>query len=149
MKKLSEELINAWNSHDFAQVAPFYSPDYQGFDVARALPQSGIEGIKAGLTGYWMAFPDLHFRLVECVAEEDRICLFWVATGTHRGSILNIPPTGRPVQIQGVAWHRIRDGKVVHCNYIWDTAGLLRNLGLLPALPDRDEQMRVNWSSSD
>ncbi len=134
MKTLSEELIKAWNSHDFAQVEPFYSPDYQGFDVAQAKPQSGIEGIKAGLTGYWKAFPDLHFTLKESVCERDQICLFWIATGTHRGPILNIPATGHSVNIQGVALHRMRDGKIVHCHYIWDTAGLLRNLGLLPAL---------------
>jgi steroid delta-isomerase-like uncharacterized protein len=134
MKTLSEELIDAWNSHDFAKVEPFYSPDYQGFDVAQAAPQQGIEGIKAGLTGYWKAFPDLHFTLQDCVCEEDRMSLFWIATGTHRGPILNIPATGRPVHVQGCALHRIRDGKVVHCHYIWDTAGLLRNLGLLPAL---------------
>jgi steroid delta-isomerase-like uncharacterized protein len=134
MKRLSEELINAWNSHDFAQVEPFYSPDYQGYDVAQATPQFGIEGIKAALTHYWEAFPDLHFSLQNSVCEDDSICLFWVATGTHRGPILNIPATGRTVRVQGVALHRIREGKVIHCHYIWDTAGMLRDLGLLPAL---------------
>jgi steroid delta-isomerase-like uncharacterized protein len=134
MKSLSEKLIAAWNSHDFAQVAPFYSPEYQGFDVAQAAPQSGLAGIEAGLNLYWKAFPDLHFTLQDCVCEDDRISLFWIATGTHGGTILNIPATGRPVNIHGVALHKIRDDKVVSCHYIWDTAGLLRNLGLLPAL---------------
>jgi steroid delta-isomerase-like uncharacterized protein len=134
IKALSESLIKAWNSHDFTQVAPYYSPDYEGFDVAQATPQTGIAGIQAGLAGYWKAFPDLHFTLKESVCEGNQITLYWIATGTHQGPILNIPATGRPVYIEGVALHHIRDGKVVRCHYIWDTAGLLRNLGLLPAL---------------
>jgi steroid delta-isomerase-like uncharacterized protein len=134
MKSLAEELVDAWNSHDFAQVAPFYSPEYEGLDVSQASPQMGLEGLRAGLNTYWRAFPDLHFTLESTVTEGEQMSLFWRAHGTHLGPILNIPATGRTVTVQGVALHRMRDGLVVHCLYIWDTAGLLRSLGLLPEL---------------
>lgn len=134
MKSLTEQLIDAWNSHDRAQLEPLYSPDYQGFDVAQASPQIGIEGISSALETYWRAFPDLKFTLEASVAEGDSLSLFWRAEGTHKGPILNIPATGKSVTIRGAAFHRMLDGKVVHCTYIWDTAGLLRNLGLLPEL---------------
>ncbi|MCC6456280.1 MAG: ester cyclase [Caldilineaceae bacterium] len=134
MRSLAEAVITAWNSHDFTQVEYLYSPHYEGYDVAQAAPQAGLEGIRSALENYWRAFPDLHFTLEQSVIEGDQMSLFWRARGTHRGPILNIPATGRRIDVQGVALHRLLDNKVVYCLYIWDTAGLLRSLGLLPEL---------------
>ena len=47
---------------------------------------------------------------------------------------MRIPPTGREVAVRGVSILTIADGKVTHGETIWDTAGLLRALGLLPEL---------------
>jgi hypothetical protein len=47
---------------------------------------------------------------------------------------MNIPPTGRSVEIRGVSMLTIKDNQVQRGLYIWDVAGLLRALGLLPEL---------------
>ena len=36
--------------------------------------------------------------------------------------------------MRGVSALTLRDGKVIRGLYIWDVAGLLRNIGLLPEL---------------
>ena len=54
--------------------------------------------------------------------------------GTHHGTLMRIPPTGRQVAMRGVSILTIAEGKVTHGETIWDTAGLLRALGLLPEL---------------
>lgn len=134
MKSFVDQLLDAWNSHDFAQVAALYHPDCQGIDVGQAEMYQGVEGLRQIFAYYWTAFPDLHFELDECVAAPNALAIFWRATGTHRGSIQHIPATGRAVEIRGATHHRIKQGKIDHSLYIWDTAGLLRGLGLLPDL---------------
>jgi hypothetical protein len=58
----------------------------------------------------------------------------WQAEGTHQGPIMNIPPTGRRVQVRGVSILEVKDGLIVRGQYIWDLAGMLRHMGLLPEL---------------
>ena len=124
----------AWNSHNIEDVLHFYSPEYVGNDVGQPTPQQGHHGLREMLQSYWSAFPDLHFRVTDTVVEDSRLAIVWVAEGTHQGPIMNIPPTGHKVQVRGMSVINVQNGLVVRGQYIWDMAGMLRNLGLLPEL---------------
>jgi steroid delta-isomerase-like uncharacterized protein len=127
-------LLDAWNSHDVNRIMAFYAPDYQGVSVAEAAPHAGPEGIRAFFDRYYQAMPDLHFATVEFVVQHDQLAWFWTAHGTHLGRLMNIPPTGRTVQVHGSSLLTVRDGQVIRAFYLWDVAGLLRAFGLLPDL---------------
>lgn len=134
MINLITELLAAWNAHDIEYTVGFYALDYQGVDVSQARPHQGPRGIRQMVTRYWQAFPDLHFRSEGVIVQGDRIALVWTARGSHQGKFMNIPPTGHQIQVWGVSWLTVVDGKIKEALYIWDVAGLLRNLGLLPDL---------------
>lgn len=124
----------AWNSHDIEQVLGFYSSEYVGEDVGQAFLLRGREGIRAMLENYWKAFPDLEFTMIDAVAQDSRVAIVWMAEGTHQGTIMNIPPTGHRVAVRGVSIVDVEDGLVVRGQYIWDLAGMLRHMRLLPEL---------------
>ena len=130
----ADTISQAWNSHDMEKVLPFYSPDYIAEDVGQAFLLRGHEGVRAMLDTYWRAFPDLEFTVTDAVVQDGRLALIWMAEGTHRGTIMNIPPTGRRVVVRGVSILDLQDGLVVRGRYIWDLAGMLRHMGLLPEL---------------
>ncbi|GIV79079.1 ester cyclase [Litorilinea aerophila] len=132
--ELLDRLNQAWNSHDLAQVLPFYADDYEGTDVGVAAPLKGRAALASMLAGYWQAFPDLAFAELERIVEGNRVAIVWVAHGTHRGPIMNIPPSGRKLEVTGVSILLIEDGLVRRGRYIWDVAGVLRKIGLLPDL---------------
>ena len=132
--QLITELLAAWNAHDVDRAAALYAPDYQGLDIGEAMPQQGPDGLRQSLGRYLRAFPDLYFILDETVVQDDRVVLAWTACGTHRGRLMNIPPTGREIVLHGVTLLNVTDGKISRASYIWDVAGLLRGLGLLPEL---------------
>ena len=129
-----KSLTKAWNSHELEQVLPCYSEEYEGVDIGEAKIQHGREAVREMLLRYWKAFPDLRFTVRSTVAEGNRIAISWLAEGTQQGPIMNIPPTGRKVEIRGVSIIDVKDGLVVHGEYIWDLAGMLRHMGLLPEL---------------
>lgn len=129
------DVINqAWNSHDIERVLSFYSYEYVGDDVGQASLLHGHESLRAMLEMHWKAFPDLKFRVTDKVIQDSRVAIVWVAEGTHQGPIMNIPPTGHKVEVRGVSIIDVEDGLVVHGQYIWDLAGMLRHMGLLPEL---------------
>lgn len=132
--RLITELLEAWNAHDVERAVKLYAPEYEGIDVAQASPQRGAHGIRQMMTRYWRAFPDLHFTGDEIICEGSRVVLVWTAHGTHQGTLMKIPPTGRPVEVRGVSLLTVEGGLIVKASYIWDVACLLRAIGLLPEL---------------
>jgi steroid delta-isomerase-like uncharacterized protein len=130
----AETINEAWNSHDIEKVLSFYSPEYVGDDVGLASLLRGHEGLRAMLETYWQAFPDLQFRVTDRLIQDSRMVVVWVAEGTHQGTIMNIPPTGHKVEVRGVSIIDVENGLVVRGQYIWDLAGMLRHMGLLPEL---------------
>jgi steroid delta-isomerase-like uncharacterized protein len=130
----ADTINEAWNSHDMEKVLSFYSPEYVGDDVGQASLLRGHEGLRLMLETYWHAFPDLQFTVTDAVIQGSRVAIVWVAEGTHQGPIMNIPPTRHKVEVRGVSIIDVEDGHVVRGQYVWDLAGMLRHMGLLPEL---------------
>ncbi len=129
-----DHLIDAWNSHDPAQVATYYAPHYQGVDIGQNAPFQGPADVQEYFARFYQAFPDSHIRVDSVVAEPDRYAVAWTMYGTHQGKLNNIPPSGKSIKVRGVSLLTIDAGKVVQTLTIWDMAGLLRAIGLLPKL---------------
>ncbi len=127
-------LIEAWNAHDAQQAAALYAPDYRADDVAYATPLHGQQGGHDMLLRYLQAFPDLHISRDSVLRQGQQVALFWTFRGTHRGAFMGIPPTGRTIAVRGSSLFTVEQGKVRTALHIWDVAGLLRAVGLLPDL---------------
>ncbi len=132
--QLVTDLVAAWNSHDVERVATCYAVDYEETDVAQADSPRGRDGIRRTAAGYLRAFPDLLVTLDDVVIDDHRVALAWHWHGTHRGAFMNIPPSGRQVTVKGTSFLTIENGQIRRGTRIWDLAGLLRALGLLPEL---------------
>ena len=52
--------------------------------------------------------------------------------GVHAGELLGIPPTNKEVETDGIAIHRIRDGKIVEYWSVTDIVRVLQQVGALP-----------------
>lgn len=133
-REFTLQLVDAWNAHDEDRVATFYAPTYSGMDIGEAQPHWGPDGIRAMYMRYLQAFPDLLFTVESTITEGNRIAFTWTAEGTHLGPLMNIPPSSRPFSIRGVSVLTIEDGHVTDGMYVWDVAGFLRSIGLLPEL---------------
>jgi steroid delta-isomerase-like uncharacterized protein len=93
----------------------------------------GRAGLADVLAGMFAAFPDLRWTLHDTISEGDRIMTFSTWTGTHRGEFMGIPPTGRSVTVEAWTKDRYRDGQLVESRIIMDVAGMLMQLGVIPA----------------
>ncbi len=126
------ELMDAWNAHDRQRLLDLYHPDFDGVDLSEGKVAGGLPDAGRMVDYILTAFPDLEMKLLEYGTEDDQVFLFWQATGHQRGRLMNIPPTGKYVTFQGSTFFRLRDGKIIRSRRIWDVAGVLRQIGLLP-----------------
>jgi steroid delta-isomerase-like uncharacterized protein len=132
--QLVQELLDGWNQHDSLKVAALYAPDYEEEDIAAADKHRSPIAARATMILYLRAFPDLRLAAEDIVIDGNCVAMSWILTGTHRGSLMNIPPTGRAVSVRGVSMMTVADGKIKRTCRVWDLAGLLRTFGLLPEL---------------
>jgi hypothetical protein len=70
------------------------------------------------------AFPDFHNRIVEMIAEDDRVFARLSYTGTHSGSLFGIPPTGRRIEYAGAASFLFHEGRFAEGWVLGDVHGL-------------------------
>ena len=132
--QIADTLLDAWNRHDIERILSLYAPDHRGEDVSQASPIQGHHGIARAVSTILQAFPDLSFTNEELVIQDDRLAIAWVMRGTHQGVVMNIPPTQRSVHVRGSSFFTINNGKIMRSLHIWDVAGLLRAIRLLPDL---------------
>jgi predicted ester cyclase len=55
-------------------------------------------------------------------------------SGTHRGEMAGIAPTGKRVEVGGIEIYRIKGGKVTDVWRIEETLSLMQQLGMVPEL---------------
>ncbi len=132
--RLLNGLFEAINSHNTDNVAIWLSPGYEGHDVAEPGPIVGPDAACSTFEKYFRAFPDLNIAPKQVVAGKDCVAVYWTAEATHGGSWMRIPATGRRVSFDGVWIIQLKQGQIERWRCMWDLAGLLRKLGLLPEL---------------
>jgi steroid delta-isomerase-like uncharacterized protein len=92
----------------------------------------GREGTKAMFTMMYTAFPDFQATVENLIAEDDRVVVHMLWTGTHQGEFMGIPPTGRRMSINVIDILRVADGKFVEHWGVSDMMGLMQQLGVSP-----------------
>jgi steroid delta-isomerase-like uncharacterized protein len=136
IRALLQRETSAWNAHDPDGVAACYAEDAELVDIGMPEPIHGREGMRAYVSGYVTAFPDLRIETHEAVVDGNRVAQEWRATGTHDGELMGIPATGRKMVTMGCFIGEIGDAGLLSrgVNY-WNAAALMQQLGLLPEAP--------------
>jgi steroid delta-isomerase-like uncharacterized protein len=91
----------------------------------------GREGVKDAAEIFRRATPGRHV-ILDQIAEGDRVVTRIRGQGQHTGDHLGIPAAGNDVAVEGVAIHRIRDGKIIEHWALVDMAAFFRQTGVLP-----------------
>ena len=91
----------------------------------------GPEGMKQFMAAYQNAFGDAHWSMDEVIVAGDTVVTRWTGRGTHSGDLQGIAPTRNSVEVKGIWIHRIANGKIVESWNVWDTMGMMHQLGVL------------------
>jgi steroid delta-isomerase-like uncharacterized protein len=122
-----------WNEHRLDLVEEFFSEDV--ILHSAGLPtSSGLETLREATAMGLKAFPDQKLTIEGEIAEGDIVAAHWTVTGTHKGELMGIPPTGKQFTHAGMTFYRLANAKIVETWFLADTLGQMQQLGLVPAL---------------
>jgi steroid delta-isomerase-like uncharacterized protein len=96
----------------------------------------GPEGMKKVISAYQTAFPDAHWKVYGTIVSENEIITRWEGSGHQKNELNGIPPTGKAVKVEGIWIHRFANNKIVESWNVWDTLGMLQQLGIVPMMEE-------------
>ena len=134
-RNLLERYVELYNAGDLDGCMDLYSED-----AVQIMPDGVFHGrskIHERLARELAAFTDVKFGFGSFLEQGDTFADEWSMAGTHTGPLTlpdgsTLPPTGRRVEVKGMEFVRIRDGKIVVDNLYYDNLALLSQLGLIP-----------------
>ena len=110
--------------------------EYFWEDVVEEVPfpgqGPGLAGLKDVLIGMRTGFPDMKWSVEEQVESGDKVVSRFTWSGTHRGTFLGVPATGRRVTVWGMVIDQFKGEKIKSTRLIMDALGLMAQLGVFP-----------------
>lgn len=128
------EAIDANDSSDWSVLEGFIAADF----IAHHPPVPGVtldrDGMKQAAEIFRVATTGGH-EITMQVAEGEFVVSYIVGRGVHTGELFGIPATNKEIETEGIAIHRVRDGKIVEYWSVVDVARVLQQVGALPEPP--------------
>jgi len=124
-----DQQFAAWNSHDPEKVAEFYTDDVVYEDVTFGEVAHGREELKKLAAGFFAAVPDMKLERVSVFQHGDHGSSEWVFSGTDVG----LYKTGKKFSVRGASVFELRGGKFSSNRDYYDSASIMRQVGVLPA----------------
>jgi len=121
----------AFNLGNLTVVDEVLTPDHITHQPFSGVP-NGPQDLKWLIILFRTAFPDLHCAVEDEIREGDMVAVRWTLCGTHNGTFLGNPPTGKKIKMQGMIFSRLADGLIVKYWMLIDQFCVLQQLGVIP-----------------
>ena len=78
------------------------------------------------------SFSDIHWEIVDMAAEENKVAVSWICSGTHDGDFMNFPASGKKFSFSCMNFYYFNDeGKITKDVAAQGLMGLFQSLGLM------------------
>ena len=120
-----------WNPANLAVIDELYAADFL-FHQESGEAVRGLDAFKTWISTIHGAFPDIRYQIEAMYADGDKVATRYTVRGTHTGDFRGLPATGKTFNLSGHLIHRVAAGKKTEGWGIWDTLGLMTQLGVIP-----------------
>jgi steroid delta-isomerase-like uncharacterized protein len=124
-------LREAFDNGNMAVVDEVLSSDHIVHNSTIGLTND-FDGLKRLILTLRTAFPDLQSMVEDEILEGEKVATHWTLSGTHKGLLMGITPTGMSMEIHGVFFARLVDGMIAEYWMLIDQYGMLQQLGIIP-----------------
>ena len=126
---IATQWIAAWNSHDPNKMLPLFTDDALYEDVAFGSVNHGKTELQKFVADEYEGVPDLELKLLRADFRGNHGTIEWTFSGTDKG----VFKTGKKFSVRGVSVIDLRDGKISRNLDFYDSATIMRQVGILPA----------------
>jgi steroid delta-isomerase-like uncharacterized protein len=127
----------AWESGDGARVAELCAEDVVWVDPALPEALRGRDAVRGFVEATYRMVPDVRFEMPEppyTAPSGSRVIVPYRMSGTMTGpwEYMDLAPTGRRFEVDGIDVWDMRDGVIAHYRTLYDSMDMSRQIGVLP-----------------
>ena len=126
--RIAEE---AWGEGNLEVIDEYLADDFVSHNPALPEDVHGPEGYKETIRMFRSAFPDLSLTIEDRIADGNEVVLRLSQSGTHKGVLMGIEPTGQRVETTGIVIGRVENGKAAEEWAYLDRLGMMQQLGVV------------------
>lgn len=115
-----------YNDKNLDLIDEIFSDDYVGHVNAHDIV--GAEKAKGFIGGFVEGIPDANYDVKDVFESGDRVICRWRCTGNQTGNFYGMPPSGKPIDVNGITIFRIASGKIAELWNVWDQFTLVEQL---------------------
>ncbi|MGI8679448.1 MAG: ester cyclase [Jatrophihabitans sp.] len=131
-ERFLRRFLDTYERRDLGALWRFYSYDCRFPVLERFDIDPTWDNYKAFMTTFIDAFPDVHHHIDKVVTEGEDVWALYTMTGTHRGPIRGVQPTGQRVRYPIVAMYQVAGGVITEADFVSDDLRMIRQIGALP-----------------
>ena len=118
-----------WNKGKLDVIDQVFTTDFVSHDPINQ--SRGLPAFKGVVTKYRSAFPDCRLDIDDVFSAGDKVVVRWRYSGTHKGQLEGIAPTGRHVSGSGITINILSGDRIREAYINWDALGLMQQLGVV------------------
>jgi steroid delta-isomerase-like uncharacterized protein len=131
-KAIVRRFWDVWEQGNIDLVDEVLASNYVNHTPATPEQPTGPEGVKAVVSMFRSAMPDLRVVVEDMIAEGDKVAVRYTLEGTHEGELFGVPPTGQRLSIKSITVERVSDGKIREHWRVTDSLDMMQQLGVVP-----------------
>jgi steroid delta-isomerase-like uncharacterized protein len=119
-------MAEVWNKGNLAVADEIFASTYLHRTPTTTLPN--LAAFTQMINDFRAGVPDVQVTIQDLLTDGDKIITRWILTGTHRGELLGIAPTNKPVTLSGITIQRIENGRISESWAEFNAGGLRQYL---------------------
>ena len=132
---LARKVYDLFNKNQLDKVLELANSDFEVTLIPFGLTQKGHTGFTEFMNGFRVAFPDITITITNQIGTDSAVVNEFLVKGTHKGVLMTpagpIQPTGKSINYPVIEAWGIKNGKVSSIRNYFDSATLMRQLGLI------------------
>jgi len=129
-KVLARQVIETVNSGEIESLKEWFTHDFVWHFSSTTTMNK--EQFLAFIHNIKKSFPDFVFIIEDIIAENEKVLMRLIATGTHQGVFQGLAPTHKRFSIIGFGQYNLTHGKISEGWELLDELGELQQLGVVP-----------------
>lgn len=131
-KAVVRRFYEAFGAEDMEALKEVLARDLIAYTHAQAEAQTREQQLQG--IAMWLESFETDFDVEEQIAEGDKVATRVTLRAVHsRGEFMGVQPSGKQIDLGGMSFERIKDGRIVHRRVESDWLKVMQQLGLVPA----------------
>jgi steroid delta-isomerase-like uncharacterized protein len=136
-QKAQEFIDEVFNKVNLENISKFVTPNFVYHSSREDV--IGMENFKEWISADHSIYPDIHFTIVDTIAEPGKVVTAWIVEGTHTKEFRGVPATHKKFETVGVNIFHFEGNKIKEAWIVVDGLSAALQVGAVKTISNESD----------